>query len=146
MMKTLSLILPVVIPSWRFFKTVEPSPRVQWALFSADNMVINDWQEFRPRPQNITPFQMLKRLFWNPEWNETLFVLSCAERIAETPSAHSIHEIRKRILSHIKKLPTQNVAQTMQFRLIFIYEDEAGQSQDILFQSQKTSLGQPTHL
>ena len=136
----MSLVLPVLIPSWRFFKTIEPLPRVQWVLFSDDNTIINNWHEFRPRPQRVTPFQMLNRLFWNPEWNEALFVLSCAERIEENPTQHSIHEINKRILSDISQMPPHQTAQSMQFRLVFIHENETGQSQDILFISQKIPL------
>lgn len=83
---------------------------------------------------------MLKRLFWNPEWNEALFVLSCAERIEENPTQRSIHEINKRILSDISQIPPPQTAQSMQFRLVFIHENETGQSQDILFISQKIPL------
>jgi len=124
MRKTLSLVLPVLIPSWQFFKTIEPSPRVQWARIDGD---APRWQEFRPRPQRLGPAQMLRRLFYNAAWNEALFLVSCAERIEAEPTAHSITEIQRRILATLPHMPDA----TLQFRLIFI--DRNGQ--DLLYRS-----------
>jgi hypothetical protein len=136
MLKTLSLILPVLIPSWRFFKAIEPSPRVQWTLLADSGDLADDWQEFKPRPMVVTPFQMLCRLFWNPAWNDALFVVSCAERIALNPTPHSVTEIRRRILSDIEQLPIDSTDKLMQFRLVFVQRDETGLSQDIVFLSE----------
>tara|TARA_R110002049_G_scaffold23781_7_gene84901 strand:- start:122682 stop:123137 length:456 start_codon:yes stop_codon:yes gene_type:complete len=119
MLKTLALILPVVIPSWRFFQTVEPSPRVQWAQLHGHGTP--EWQEFRPRPQAVTPLHCLLRLFWNPAWNDTLFLVSCAERIQQRPTDHSITEIRRRVRAHLADdLPNA----VLQFRLIFIQREQ----------------------
>lgn len=130
------MILPVLIPSWRFFEEIEPSPRVQWALFSDSDASVGDWQEFRPRPLAITPFQMFCRLFWSPAWNDTLFVVSCAERIAQHAPAHSINEIKRRILSDIEQLPVKATGKLMRFRLVFVCRDETGLSQEIVFLSE----------
>lgn len=143
MLKTLPLILPVLIPSWRFFKAIEPSPRVQWALLTGNGDLTGKWQEFRPRPMAITPFQMLCRLFWNPAWNDALFVVSCAERIALNPTAHSIAEIRRRILSDIEQMPIDSTGKLMQFRLVFVQCDETGLSQDVLFLSEAVPASDP---
>ncbi|NUH66156.1 hypothetical protein HTT03_12755 [Sulfitobacter sp. S0837] len=124
MRKTLSLVLPVLIPSWQFFKTIEPSPRVQWARIGGGGP---RWQEFRPRPQRLSAAQMFKRLFYNAVWNEALFVVSCAERIEAEPTAHSITEIQRRIIASLPHLSDA----TLQFRLIFI--DRNGQ--DLLYRS-----------
>jgi hypothetical protein len=124
MRKTLSLVLPVLIPSWQFFKTIEPSPRVQWAQIDGD---APRWQEFRPRPQRLGPLRMLRRLFYNAAWNEALFLVSCAERIEAEPTTHSITEIQRRILATLPYMPDA----TLQFRLIFI--DRNGQ--DLLYRS-----------
>jgi hypothetical protein len=132
MLKTLSLILPVLLPSWRFFQTIEPSPRVQWALLSKGG---GDWQELRPRPMSVTALQMLVRLFWNAPRNDALFVVSCAERITENPTAHSINEITRRILEDLKHGAEGKTASAAQFRLVFISRDDTGICQDILFQS-----------
>ncbi|MEP1613171.1 MAG: hypothetical protein ABJL72_14760 [Roseobacter sp.] len=129
------LILPVLIPSWRFFKEIEPSPRVQWALVS-DDASTPDWQEFRPRPQHVTLLQMALRLFWNPGWNETLFIVSCAERITQYGSHHSINEIRQRIQRDIDQLPIDLTEKLMRFRLVFVSRGETGLTQEVLFLSE----------
>jgi hypothetical protein len=40
---------------------------------------------------------MLKRLVWNPVWNETLFVVRCAERWMEGEAPFPEVEIRRRL-------------------------------------------------
>lgn len=95
MWRTIGLLLPALIPSWRFFKSIEPSPRIQWRWDAPGGD--HDWREFRPRPQSVSVLQMIKRLFWNPDWSDYLYVVSCAERIQQDPTAHSIEEIRRAI-------------------------------------------------
>lgn len=143
MLKTLSLILPVLIPSWRFFKAIEPSPRVQWAVFSASDISAENWHEFRPRPPKVTPLQMLGRLFWNPKWNDALFVVSCAERIALDPHPHSINEINCRILSDLRHLPMDAAGKLMRFRLVFVHRAEAGLVQEVVFLSDAVQVQAP---
>lgn len=135
MLKTLLLILPVMIPSWRFFKTIEPSPRVQWALFSCNERAASEWRDFRPSPGTVSPLQMALRLFWNPRRNEELFVVSCAERIHEQPTAHSIEEIRRRIQRDIAPKAREADDQRMQFRLVFVHREQAALVQEIVFLS-----------
>lgn len=135
MLKTLSLTLPILIPSWRFFKEIEPSPRVQWALFPSSQASEGDWHEFRQRPLVTTPFEMFFSLFWNPAWNDTLFVVSCAERIAQQPTDHSIIEIKRRILRDVEQMRADVTGMWMQFRLVFVCRDETGLSQEIVFLS-----------
>lgn len=123
MRKTMSLIMPVLAPSWRFFKTVEPSPRVQWVLLSSPNEIGTDWRAFRARPASLGPIAMLCRLFWNPAWNEALFLVSCAERIQQCPNDHSICEIQRRILSSPREHKIDTTDKWLQFRLIFVQRD-----------------------
>jgi len=75
------LLLPAFIPSWNFFDVIAPSPRIQYALFSSSNKLMSEWTEFRPRPNKLSFMDNLFHLFWNPAWNENLFMMSCAERI-----------------------------------------------------------------
>lgn len=135
MWKTLSLILPVLMPSWRFFKTIEPSPRVQWRFLTDKNATTGDWQDFRPRPQAVTAVQMIGRLFWNPVWNDSLFVVSCAERIEQQPTDHSITEITQRILADNAATRMNPKARLVQFRLLFVHRDGADLVEDIVFVS-----------
>lgn len=135
MLRTISLVLPIVVPSWRFFQSVEPSPRVQWALVSDPEATVGKWQPFRPRPAYVSPWQMFGRLFWNPAWNETLFMVSCAERIQEEPTAHSIHEIRDRILRDITEGADGSTPQWLQFRLVFVALEAWRLTEDVVFVS-----------
>ena len=109
MLKTLKLLLPALFPSWRFFDWIAPAPRIE--------VKINDqWKEFRPRPEYVSLPTMIKRMIWSPYWNDSLFLVSCAERLAENPTEHSYNQILKRIVSD-----TDCVDDTyIQFRLVFI--------------------------
>lgn len=144
MLKTLSLILPVLVPSWRFFQTIEPSPRVQWAVLSAPDAAPDDWQEFRPQPATVSLFQMLLRLVWNPARNEDLFVISCAERIKDHPTAHSIKEIRHRIQDDLERTRGDTTAQMLQFRLVFVRRDQTRLVEDVVFVSDPFPNRAPT--
>lgn len=89
--KTLSLLLPALIPSWRFFKSVEPSPRIEVCVQSAAGW--GDWRESHPRPAHLGLGAMLKRMLWNPQWNADLYLVSCAERMTAGYNAHSDAQI-----------------------------------------------------
>lgn len=121
MFKTLKLIFPAIIPSWRFFSSVAPSPRVEYALCPDTLTAPQQWQEFRPRPDQLSFAVMLQRMLWNPQWNETLFLVSCAERLIAAPTQHSIDEIRKRIARDLMRSPTPPApAAVLHFRLVFL--------------------------
>lgn len=135
MFKTCALILPALIPSWRFFETVEASPRIEWTLLATAREEPTHWRSFRPRPETIPPFHMLGRLLWNPSGNEALYMVSCAERIALTACSHSIREITSRILDDIAQLPLNTCFKLMQFRLIFVSRDASGPTRETVFVS-----------
>ena len=106
----IKLYLPALIPSWRFFKDVAPSPRIEVRVGDGD------WREYRDLPQRITPLQMLLRLVWNPGWTEHLFLVSCAERLIVTPTQHSVDEFRVRLTRLVG--PPRDAR--LQFRLRFV--------------------------
>ena len=90
----LQLLLPALIPSWRFFDRIGPAPRIEFALCQTADDTVDDtaddtsvqWQEVRPRPAHVPATSLLARLFWNPRWNECLYLVSCAERLLDDPS------------------------------------------------------------
>ena len=88
-MKILSLLLPALLPSWRFFDWIAPSPRIEYRLSSKGK-----WLKYNAP---YIPTNPLKRLFWNPQWNDYLFLMSCVERYAQNPTDHSYNEILKRL-------------------------------------------------
>ncbi|WP_264213756.1 hypothetical protein [Leisingera thetidis] len=127
MLSLLNLLLPALMPSWRFFKSVDPSPRVEWAMTASAGSAAVQWQEFRPRPQRLTPLDMAQRMLWNPRWNESLFLVSCAERLTLNPADHSLQEILRRIAAELERaLPPGARLPYLRFRLVFIDRDENG--------------------
>ena len=151
----LKLLLPALLPSWNFFDVIAPSPRIEFTLLHSENEPPLQWQEFRPRPTQLTFSQMLARMLWNPRWNETLFIVSCAERIMESaaqnnPDSHSENEILNRIINDIvcHKLFTENnktqatTTTHLQFRLLVIQREGIELTQDVVFQSRIAPLSE----
>lgn len=133
MLQTLKLLLPALIPSWRFFDAIAPSPRIEFTLLNSARDMSGNWQEFRPRPDRLSIFDMLKRMFWNADWNESLFLVSCAERLIANPTAHSSDEILTRIRAECARLSVDPLATPyLQFRLVFVTRDETAIEKHIL--------------
>lgn len=125
-----SLLTPALIPSWNFFDVIAPSPRVEYALAESRDAVLDAWTEFRPRPQRLSPADMLARLFWNPRWNESLYLVSCAERLVEEPTAHGENEIFRRIAADLAARSDEPT--WLSFRLMFV--DPTGE-REVLYQA-----------
>lgn len=143
MANTLSLVLPVLFPSWRFFKTIEASPRVEWAAFSTKSAEPMVWQQITPRPQTLSLAQMLLRLFWNPGWNAELFIVSCAERIQQEPTPHSIEVIKRYVQDRVAQHELDAAAEYFQFRLVFVRREGEELRREVVFQSETFDLAKP---
>ena len=91
---------------------------MQWRSLDAEGVVKKDWQEFRPRPQTVPLLETLKRLFWNPEWNESLYLVSLSERLTLEPTDHSEREIKALLAQHLAEV--QPGFDQLQFRLVFV--------------------------
>jgi hypothetical protein len=130
MFRLASLILPAIVPSWRFFDGVAPSPRIEFTYSPEE-----DWQELRPKPAQVTIREMLKRLVYNRHWNENLYMVSCAERLMLTGSAHAKEQILARIrMDHPdgKGDPT--------FRLVFVHRDGTELIREVTYTSRDHEL------
>ncbi len=137
-LKTLCLLLPALVPSWRFFDRIAPSPRVEYTVLDnrPDNRPNNrpnnrndtpsDWREFSPCPVRVSFLQMMMRMVWNPHRNEYLFVTSCAERFIQNPTDHSRDEIMARVKQATAKerLSKGQEEKYIQFRLMFVCRDD----------------------
>jgi hypothetical protein len=110
---------------------IAPSPRIEYAL-SADPAGEAEWREFRPRPERVALPAMLARLLWNSRWNETLFLVSCAERLADQPTAHSCDEIFARIARGL----SGGGPEWLRFRLVFVSRDGEAIDREALFVSE----------
>ena len=80
---------------------------------------------------------MLMRLFWNPHWNETLFITSCAERIMAEPTAASEAAILQRLLHawRSSQLADSQDARYLQFRLQFVERVDSQLQHSVRFTS-----------
>lgn len=136
-MQFIKLLLPALLPSWRFFDAIAPSPRVEFSLLKKEDELAHSWQEFRPRPEHLRMTDMLRRLFWNPRWNETLYVMSCAERLMENQTQHSEDQILQRIRKDIasQSLHKNSSARYFQFRLLIVDRSGDGLQSEVTFNS-----------
>lgn len=134
MLRLIVLLLPALIPSWRFFKTVAPSPRVEYRLIRLGQ--VGGWRHDRPKADIVTLKEMIGRLFWNPDWNEQLFMVSCSERLIEAPSQHSIYELNRRIARFLAA--DEDVE--LQFRLVFWSQEDGQLVQQIEYESAPVNL------
>jgi len=134
----MKLLLPALIPSWTFFDVIAPSPRIEYARLRSIGDPSGDWREFRPRPARVPPLEMLRRLVWNPRWNETLFLVSCAERLTDAPTAHSEDEIFKRIAADLRGGAAPDLGDVERpwlcFRLVFLSREGETVTREVLFQ------------
>lgn len=140
------LLLPALIPSWRFFDTIEPAPRLEFrTLKNTDGFDHNgpdpEWKEFRPRPARLSAWRLFTRMLWNPSWNEFLFLTSCAERLLESGSAHSCQEILNRIKSELSR-DAGNKAEYLQFRLTLVSRQGTKLQKEVAFVSPAYPYGQ----
>ena len=131
----LKLLLPALIPSWNFFDLISPSPRIQFSLLKKENDSDRSWQEFRPRPKHSSFLQMIKRVFWNPAWNESLYLVSCAERIIAAYTPHSEDEILSRIESSLKCEIDTLTTTHLQFQIIVVQRNEKQLQESVVFTS-----------
>ncbi len=117
MFRWIALLLPAVIPSWRFFQTIEPSPRIEYRCEGQEA-----WTLACPVPQHVGPAQMLIRLVWNPGRNDALFMTSLAERVILDDRDHAKREILQRLRRELG-LP---VEAPLQFRMVTITRADGG--------------------
>lgn len=139
MFRPLQLLLPALIPSWGFFEEIHASPRIEYQLLDVHCEPLHEWQEFRPRAAQVSPQAMLRRLLWNPHWNETLFLISCAERIDDSYSVRSENAILECIVRDWRLGTVQEpAAKHVCFRLLFVQRQQL--AQDIRFISRVAAL------
>ena len=123
----LRYLLPALIPSWRFFDDVGPSPRIEFCLL-ADENAKPEWRPFQPLPEHIPWAQLFRRLVWNPGRNESLYLLSSCEKILERDSLQAQEVIAGRIAQSLQVdtvLPPPG-AQWFRFRLLVVEREGGG--------------------
>ncbi|WP_439104957.1 hypothetical protein [Celeribacter marinus] len=137
MLRLISLLLPALMPSWSFFKTVEASPRVEFRLGQGAQW--GAWQEARPRPARIPVARQLRRMVWNPRWNEELYMVSLSERVIIAPSAHSVDSLNALIAARLEP----EARGVLQFRIAFLDKEGAQIVKAIEYESDPVPLLRP---
>ncbi|RYY75525.1 MAG: hypothetical protein EOO52_09020 [Gammaproteobacteria bacterium] len=139
----LKIFLPVLFPSWRFFSSIGPSPRIHIAFSNNENDEPTHWREFRPLPRKISFREGIFHLFHNPRWNETLYINSCAERLFEVYSELREQEIMYRILEAIKSeeiIPNTD-STYVKFRISAVIREAQIITQPVTFVSKAIGFG-----
>lgn len=141
MSNPLRLLLPALIPSWNFFDVIAPSPRVEYAVTGAAKVKPDTWREFQPRPARVSLATMAGRLLWNPRWNESLFLVSCAERLIDHPTVHTEDEIFKRIAADLAR-GRDKAEGWLAFRLVFVAREGEAIAREVLFEASPRALAE----
>ena len=140
MANTLKLLLPALFPSWRFFDVIAPSPRIEVAVASDPEAPApaegSAWRDLRPKRHRIGLADRLVSFFWNPRWNETLFLATCAERLMQEPNEHSAQEIVCRVRADLlAEAADTNPSSYFRFRLVFVSRDGERLRRDVAYVS-----------
>ncbi|MGE0860086.1 MAG: hypothetical protein AB7I01_06125 [Gammaproteobacteria bacterium] len=131
----LGRLLPALMPSWRFFDAIGPSPRVDYA-WADDDTLPRGWHEFRPRPTHLGVARMTARLFWNPRCNETLYIVRSAERVVEGDTDFPVRELRWRLLlAHRRGELVTQTAPALRFRVRAVYREGEALVDEVVFVS-----------
>jgi hypothetical protein len=138
----LKLLLPILFPSWRFFSSIGPSPRIEVGFAADKNSTPQEWLQFRPLPKRINFTLGLQQLFHNPSWNERLYINTCAEHLFESYSEFREREIGQRLVAAAlrKEIVVDGEFHYLVFRIRAL-EFEAGQVRDdVVFVSRPFAL------
>lgn len=126
------LLMPTLFPSWRFFEEVGPSPRIEYRT-----EVDAPWLPVTDLPERLGPWTMLRRLFFSPGWNEHLFLVSTATRLAVDPMVRDVEEIAARLSRRLGP----SGATAYQFRISFVAREDGKVGQFVFYESTLRALG-----
>jgi len=135
-------LLPILFPSWRFFSSIGPSPRIEVGFAADDHSEPQEWLPFRPLPKKINFTLGIQQLFHNPLWNERLYINICAEHLFEGYSEFREREIGERLVTAAlnTEIVVDDECQYLVFRIRAL-EFEAGQVRDdVVFVSKPFAL------
>jgi len=133
--RTIELLLPALFPSWRFFKQVGPSPRVEYRVTHEGQA--GQWRESHPIPEHVGLARMARRMLWNPARNTQLYMVSLSERLVSGLVDHSEAELNRLILEEIPEREGH-----MQFRLMFMHPEGASVVGTVVYESAAIDLAE----
>jgi hypothetical protein len=133
----LHYLLPALLPSWRFFDYIGPSPRIEICLLQHAGDAPSQWQPFRPPPPLLTLALQLRSLLWNPRGNEALYLLSSSEKLLQRQSMPAQMEIVRRIDAAVAcgEIVASSQQRFFVFRLLEIDRDGDALQTQVSFES-----------
>lgn len=147
MLQMVKLFLPVVFPSWRFFSAIGPSPRIEYVFTDSASreLVEQNWQPLVLLPAQLTWRQALWRFVFNAQWNELLYLNTCAEHLFEGYSDFFDQEIGLRLCAKIAngELHAPQAATYLVYRLRAVHAYESQPSDKTPPRDEITFTSQP---
>mgnify|MGYP000332850610 CR=1 FL=1 len=131
--RTIDLLLPALFPSWRFFKQVGPSPRVEYRVHLDGQG--SEWRESHPIPEHVGLGRMARRMLWNPARNTQLYMVSLSERLVSGLVEHSAAELNRLIAEKIGEQEGE-----LQFRLMFMAPEGDQIVGTVVYESEPVAL------
>lgn len=92
--RLVSLLLPALFPSWRFFDRIGPAPEARLGLSPASGGPLT-WHPLAPRRASRSIGALVISIFHNPARNEALYIMSLAERLVTEDRAHAAQELQR---------------------------------------------------
>lgn len=137
----LRLLLPILVPSWRFFDAIGPAPRIEIAWLTAPTAV-PVWRPLHPRPPRLGLWPTLARLLWNPDGNAALYLTSRAERLLESTTDAAINDFLARVRAAALARPARpSDAGWLQVRIVSTTREGTRIIDDVTFLSTPLDLG-----
>jgi len=138
----IKILLPILFPSWRFFSSIGPSPRIEVGFAADKNSEPQEWLPFRPLPKRVNFTLGLQQLFHNPLWNEFLYINTCAEYLFESYSAFREREIGQRLVAAVinKEIIVDAEFQYLMFRIRALEFETGRVRDDLVFVSRPFAL------
>ncbi len=133
--KTIDLLLPALFPSWRFFKEVGPSPRVEYRVVLKGQRTA--WRESHPVPERVGLGSVIARMVWNPARNTQLYMVSLSERLVSGRVEHSASE-----LNHLIAAKIEESQGDLQFRLMFMDDEGGAITGTVVYESEPVPLSE----
>lgn len=131
--RTIDLLLPALFPSWRFFKQVGPSPRVEYRVVLDGQG--SEWRESHPISEHVGLGRMARRMLWNPARNTQLYMVSLSERLVSGLVEHSAAELNRLIAEKIGEQDGE-----LQFRLMFMAPEGDQIVGTVVYESEPVAL------
>lgn len=137
----LRLVLPLLVPSWRFFDTIGSAPRIEIAWLASPTAA-PVWRPLHPRPARVGLATPLRRLVWNPDGNAALYLTSRAERLLESTTDAAIDDFLARVRAAALARPARpSDAGWLQVRIVSTTREGTRIIDDVTFLSTPLDLG-----